>query len=229
MYMKRFVLFAMLFMLGVVSVRAQWSVSPEVGMTAVKAGPMVDWKPSWKIGVGVEYQLNPEFLSIKSGLYYTQRGYKANDFPGYGYGYYWWSTPGPVSNPYEYAYDYSNKLTRNFLQLPVMANFSFKLADDIRLNVGVGPYVAVSVWDKGMFGGWSVYSDESAKYYTHDPCKGLRAFDWGISAAVGLEVKRCFVNFGYDVSLGKEYKGGSIEANYHTLALTAGYKFKLGK
>ena len=33
----------------------------------------------------------------------------------------------------------------------------------------------------------------------------------------------------HDVSLGKEYKGGSIEANYHALALTAGYKFKLGK
>ena len=44
-----------------------------------------------------------------------------------------------------------------------------------------------------------------------------------------MEIKQCFINFGYDVSLGKEHKGGSIEANYHTLALTAGYKFKLGK
>ena len=110
-----------------------------------------------------------------------------------------------------------------------MANLSFKLAEDIRLNVGVGPYIAVSVLDKGMFGGWSVASEESAKFYTYDPCEGLRAFDWGISSTVGVEIKQCFINFGYDVSLGKEYKGGSIEANYHTLALTAGYKFKLGK
>lgn len=70
-YMKRVVLFAMVLMLGVVSVQAQWSVVPEAGMTVMKAGPMVDWKPSWKIGVGVEYQLKPEFLSLKSGLYYT--------------------------------------------------------------------------------------------------------------------------------------------------------------
>ena len=97
------------------------------------------------------------------------------------------------------------------------------------MNVGVGPYIAVSVLDIGMFGGWSVASEESAKFYTHDPCEGLRAFDWGISATVGVEIKQCFINFGYDVSLGKEHKGGSIEANYHTLALTAGYKFKLGK
>ena len=217
--MKRVVVFAMVLMLGVVSVQAQWSVVPEAGMTVMKAGPMVDWKPSWKIGVGVEYQLKPEFLSLKSGLYYTQRGYSNDQFPGYGYGHYWWTVPGPTYDPYGYAYDYSNKVTRNFLQLPIMANLSFKLAEDIRLNVGVGPYIAVSVLDKGMFGGWSVASEESAKFYTHDPCEGLRAFDWGISSTVGVEIKQCFINFGYDVSLGKEYKGGSIEANYHTCLL----------
>ncbi len=139
--MKRVVLFAMVLMLGVISVQAQWSVVPEAGMTVMKAGPMVDWKPSWKIGVGVEYQLKPEFLSLKSGLYYTQRGYSNDKFPGYGYGCYWWAVPGPTYDPYGYAYDYSNKVTRNFLQLPIMANFSFKLAEDIRLNVGVGPYI----------------------------------------------------------------------------------------
>ena len=37
-------------------------------------------------------------------------------------------------------------------------------------------------------------------------CEGLRAFDWGISATVGVEIKQCFINFGYDVSLGKEHK-----------------------
>ena len=42
---------------------------------------MVDWKPSWKIGVGVEYQLKPEFLSLKSGLYYTQRDIVMTNFP----------------------------------------------------------------------------------------------------------------------------------------------------
>ena len=103
--MKRVVVFAMVLMLGVVSVQAQWSVVPEAGMTVMKAGPMVDWKPSWKIGVGVEYQLKPEFLSLKSGLYYTQRGYSNDQFPGYGYGHYWWTVPGPTYDPYGYAYD----------------------------------------------------------------------------------------------------------------------------
>ena len=129
--MKRVVVFAMVLMLGVVSVQAQWSVVPEAGMTVMKAGPMVDWKPSWKIGVGVEYQLKPEFLSLKSGLYYTQRGYSNDQFPGYGYGHYWWTVPGPTYDPYGYAYDYSNKVTRNFLQLPIMANLSFRRQNSI--------------------------------------------------------------------------------------------------
>lgn len=56
--MKKFVLFVML-MMSVVSVSAQrWSLTPEVGMTAVKRGgfsyidePGYTWNARWKIGV----------------------------------------------------------------------------------------------------------------------------------------------------------------------------------
>lgn len=80
--MKKFVLFVML-MMSVVSVSAQrWSLTPEVGMTAVKRGgfsyidePGYTWNARWKIGVGVEYVVKPDRFSLKSGLYYAQRGY----------------------------------------------------------------------------------------------------------------------------------------------------------
>ena len=80
--MKKFVLFVML-MMSVVSVSAQrWSLTPEVGMTAVKRGGFsyIDesgytWNARWKIGVGVEYVVKPDRFSLKSGLYYAQRGY----------------------------------------------------------------------------------------------------------------------------------------------------------
>lgn len=79
--MKKFVLFVML-MMSVVSVSAQrWSLTPEVGMTAVKRGGFsyIDesgytWNARWKIGVGVEYVVKPDRFSLKSGLYYAQRG-----------------------------------------------------------------------------------------------------------------------------------------------------------
>ena len=80
--MKKFVLFVML-MMGVVSVSAQrWSLTPEMGMMAVKRGGNVyineqkpTWNTRWKVGVGVEFAVRPDRFSLKSGLYYTQRGY----------------------------------------------------------------------------------------------------------------------------------------------------------
>ena len=35
--------------------------------------------------------------------------------------------------------------TRYYLQLPVMAHWGFKLCDDVRLKLAVGPYVAVGI------------------------------------------------------------------------------------
>lgn len=72
--MKKFVLFVML-MMSVVSVSAQrWSLTPEVGMTAVKRGgfsyidePGYTWNARWKIGVGVESVVKPDRFSLKSG------------------------------------------------------------------------------------------------------------------------------------------------------------------
>ena len=65
--MKRVVVFAMVLMLGVVSVQAQWSVVPEAGMTVMKAGPMVDWKPRGRSGISVEAGIS--FSEVRSVLY----------------------------------------------------------------------------------------------------------------------------------------------------------------
>ena len=63
--MKRVVVFAMVLMLGVVSVQAQWSVVPEAGMTVMKAGPMVDWK---RIGDIVMTYSPDMYMGIIGGL-----------------------------------------------------------------------------------------------------------------------------------------------------------------
>lgn len=50
-----------------------------------------------------------------------------------------------------------------------------------------------------------------------------------LTPETGLEVHRWVMNVGYDVSLGKEWKGDSAGLNYQTVSLSVGYKFKLGK
>lgn len=235
--MKKFVLFVML-MMSVVSVSAQrWSLTPEVGMTAVKRGgssyidePGYTWNARWKIGVGVEYVVKPDRFSLKSGLYYTQRGY-SDHIVSYGNIY-----PMPEEQSEVVFSEINSKLNRHFWQVPLMANFSFRLTDHVRLNLAAGPYVAWSMGDKNSFGymayektgkeygyGWkgSGFSDDR---WTHD-----NPFDWGLSFQAGLEIGSWMINVGYDASLGKEYEYDSVDLKYHTFSLSVGYKFKLGK
>ena len=65
-----------------ISERTAVVATPEVGMMAVKRGGDVyineqkpTWNTRWKVGVGVEFAVRPDRFSLKSGLYYTQRGY----------------------------------------------------------------------------------------------------------------------------------------------------------
>ena len=221
--MKKFVLFVML-MMSVVSVSAQrWSLTPEVGMTAVKRGgfsyidePGYTWNARWKIGVGVEYVVKPDRFSLKSGLYYTQRGY-SDHIVSYGNIY-----PMPEEQSEVVFSEINSKLNRHFWH--------------VRLNLAAGPYVAWSMGDKNSFGymayektgkeygyGWkgSGFSDDR---WTHD-----NPFDWGLSFQAGLEIGSWMINVGYDASLGKEYEYDSVDLKYHTFSLSVGYKFKLGK
>ena len=149
--MKKFVLFVML-MMSVVSVSAQrWSLTPEVGMTAVKRGgfsyidePGYTWNARWKIGVGVEYVVKPDRFSLKSGLYYAQRGYSRQSTS---FGNIYPTIDDQSESTFSKSY---YKTRRHFLQVPLMANLSFRLADNVRLNLAAGPYIAYSMGDKNI-------------------------------------------------------------------------------
>lgn len=232
-------------MMCVAAISAQkWSLTPEIGMAAIKRGggtPVYQqkWNASWKVGVGVEYAVKPGFFSLKSGLYYTPRGYSYSMLPyqnNYGYG--------------QYGYETSHgKVNRHFLQLPLMANFSFKLADGVRLNLAAGPYIGYSLGEKGEYNSiFSIPGDGVASAFYHYYGGGYggsyggnygsitfkgwshdNPLDWGVSLQVGLEVQQWVINAGYDASLGKEFEGGPVDMKYNTLSLSVGYKFKLGQ
>ena len=265
--MKKMMWFALLWLVGIGTVKAQWSVTPEVGMALTKRNSFQsDWTGRPKIGVGVEYQLPSSSFALKSGLYYMQRGYSVDygsSLSPYGYGYSWGYGPGSEGSSlpgygmidggygsyYNYAYDYGSTLKRHFLQLPVLLDYSFRLADEVRLHIAAGPYIAVSlsVPMVGQADHWDGYTGNYLPYPSHvtggygtggyggtvpynvNPSTGLRAFDWGVSGVLGLEVKQWMFNFAYDLSLGKEYKYHSVDVKYHTVSLSVGYKFKLGK
>lgn len=230
--MKKIVMLVLLMMCSWMA-NAQWSLTPEAGMTAYKRnGFMTDWKPGWKVGVGTEYRFSSEWFSLKSGLYYTQRGYSNES-----------SFPGPEGT--NSIINYSWKETNNYFQLPVMANFSWALAEDVRLNLAVGPYVGWNMggrsstsmsmsgrYGNGYGGGYGYgYGGAYGYSYGYEPLyeNELRAFDWGASVQLGLEVKQWVINVGYEASLGKDNGRNTEKLNYHTISMSMGYKFKLGK
>jgi hypothetical protein len=226
---KEVVFILLMMMMSAGSLKAQWSVTPEVGMAAVKrAGNLNNgWTAGWKLGVGVEYDLNERF-ALKSGMYYMQRGYSYN----------FWS-----SGMYSYGNDYSQpgylhlsgKTNSHFLQVPVMAKYSWMLMEDVKMNIAVGPYIALNIandWEWNTFSNISYGGNDylgGNEYEYKSGSNDMRSFDWGLSGSVGVEVKNWVANCGYDLSLAKEGWWDKVKPNYHTISLSVGYKFQMGK
>ena len=157
-------------------------------------------------------------------------------------------------------------ITQHFLQLPVMADFSWKVSKEVRMHLAVGMYAGVSVkndtnWGSSFTMGYSKEPQALGKYvkstglgysygYGHSgydeaenadhPFRDVNSFDWGLTTSFGIEVNNWVMNLGYDISLGDEggnykidgdnfslYEVRSVGANYNTMSLTVGYKFKL--
>lgn len=190
-------LFFLFFIMNVFVANAQWSVAPEVGLSAFNHNNIGDgWRPAVKIGAAIEYAFKPNY-SIESGLYYTQRGY---------------SMAGKISIPDDWNFNEAPSLVRHLFQLPIRARSSCKVADDTRFFVGAGPYVGIYF-----------ANDWKQTYLLKDAHTG-NTFDWGFTAMAGIEIKHWFYRIGYDISLGNEF-GNGVSAKYHVGTISVGYKF----
>lgn len=176
---------------------AQWSVAPEVGLSAFNHNGIGDgWRPAIKIGAAVECKLKSNF-SVESGLYYTQRGY---------------SMAGLIDIPQNWNFGERPSLVRHLLQLPVYARFSWKIVDGVRFFVGAGMYVG------------AYFANDWKRTELLKNADSGNTFDWGFTAMAGIEVKRCFFRLGYDISLGSEFNDG-VFPKYHIGTISVGYKF----
>lgn len=252
--MKKIVLLMMMVM-SVGIMHAQWSVYPEFGMSTTKRveGGSQKWESSIKAGLGIEFETG-KFLSLKSGLYYAERGYILDPYMNI--------VPNlqtekslqtgePIVEGKDFIQVSGGETKRHFFQIPVLANFFYRINDDIRLNLAVGPYVAYCFHDKSEYnmntflyrdGG---YGGPNASYYwvnegdlgftgyhkgdkhgDYSPFTDINKFDWGATAIFGVEIKNWFMNLSYDLSLGEEYDGDNVAPKYNTLSFSAGYKFK---
>lgn len=210
------------------SAHAQWSVTPEAGLSAHKRANLEDWSARVRAGVSVEYDFSNRF-TLKSGLYYANRGFTYNHMS-------YFSEEGNSENSIPAFLQFKPSL--GYLQLPIMAKFGWNLTDDVRLTTAIGPYLGYRIHSGGdeliymgaysyngyQYGGYLGYG---ITYRSLDNLYMGYKFDWGVNLAVGLEVKNWVMNLTYESALAKESKMDEVKAKYLTFHLTVGYKFML--
>ncbi len=149
-------------------------------------------KIGFNAGVTADYQL-AESLYVLSGLEYTTKGAK-------------FSVSGSTQ-------EYSSTLS--YLQLPIHAGYKMSIADNTRLVLHAGPYLAYALSAKTKAG-----SEKT------DIIDGMNRFDAGLGGGAKVELGKISVGLGVDYGLttvNKDTEGGK-NRNMNA-SLSVGYKF----
>ena len=131
---------------------------------------------------------------------------------------------------YQTASFYQYKTRKGYFQLPIMARYNWKLNDQLRFHLALGPYVAVGISGKEKSIETTIdlqdeYIGSKNEFENNIYDYGYYRFDWGIAAETGIKINRFSAKFSYDMGLGKENKYGEIGCKYHTASFTIGYSF----
>ena len=236
--MKRNVLLLFVLLLITMTVRAQFHITPEVGVSMFKT----DYSTSDNgkaivspcIGIGVDYSFKEDAgWGLSSGLYFYQKR-DAGESSGIWFGengYWpldWKGNIGSKVNVDEITKidGFENDSQRSYLQLPVLVTYTWKLAQNTGLSLGVGPYVALGIAGKHKVKG-QTYDMETGEFsYSekeNSPFEfNYKRFEVGLSTMISLEVNHWVTKVNYETNLNRRdrYKDNLI-------SLGIGYRFSL--
>ncbi len=135
-------------------------------------------------------------LYVQPGLYFTTRGAK--------------------SSYKDYGFEETYKYNMNYLQIPITVAYRFPVSEKVKIDVNVGPYIALGLGGKMKYSesdNWGGEDDWSAYGYEYDDydagnetkmfgSKGLcKRFDAGLRFGAGVHFKRFYLGFSYDLGL----------------------------
>lgn len=222
---NRKISFLLIFLSMVSLSYAQWRVTPEVGVNIVKG----DWGGynsaipttagiGLRIGGGIRYSFNQEDTgwAIQSGLYYAQRK-KSN-------------SSNPISSHSDGQSEIIGFQTSNwrkdYLEMPVMAQYAYKINPDMRLHIAAGPYIAYGIAGKGKLftlseEGEIGYPSYNSSVSNLNPFKinSSKRFDAGANIQTGIEIKNVAILFNYSTNLYKP----ELTPTEHHFSIGIGY------
>lgn len=174
-------------------------------------------KPGFNVGITTGYAFSKAF-SLQSGLSYTTKGVKAKGFTQ-------WI---PVGEEY-----WEHRFTMNYLQIPLMPQYTLHTTDGFNFFFQAGPYIAYGVGGK-VTSKYRFYNlndkpdeKEDTDVFGNDK---LKRFDWGLTGGLGAELNRIFVVFNYELGLADIAGKESILPNnpafkHRNASLSFGYRF----
>ncbi|MDR2474576.1 MAG: PorT family protein [Bacteroidales bacterium] len=185
-------------LLAAATASAQFSFGVKAGLNLSSYSDMegLESKIGYKIGPAAEYSLGDK-LGIQAALLLSSKGAKAKEG--------------------------NAKIDANYLELPITAVYKFSIAPDTKLYVNAGPYFAYGIFGK-IKGSEEVVDGVTVSVEVDTFGEnGLKKFDAGITAGVGMEIMG--INFGlnYDLGLTKVMEEG--DASNRNFWISVGYYF----
>ena len=183
--MKKYALVVLLALISTVTfAQVSWNVKGGLNLSSYmgKNSDNSEIKLGGRVGIGMEYAIN-DMVSFQPSLFYTTKGAKYSGSASY----------------LGINADADLRVTQMYLEMPIDLQLRFKVADDMNLIVGAGPYIAYGVGGKTKLSGniagykgntdWDTFGDD-----------GLRRFDAGANIEFGMEFNPIIV--GVNTQLG---------------------------
>ncbi|MDU1903490.1 MAG: porin family protein [Dysgonomonas sp.] len=227
---KTAVLLSCIFMLFIsLDVSAQipftWGVKSGVSLSNTSTDEY-DMKVGFTGGVFVDYNFSRSVF-LRSGLDFTMKGAKLD---AYG---------EELSSSVPVTYNYVEKIRMNYLQIPLMIGYKYRVADGTNIYIAAGTYFAYGIYGKGKYSISSVNNSGAPVIRTESKHDGfddmeLKKFDFGLSGNIGVIYDRYSINVGYEhglVNLQKDITNRDLMAfrqdRWRNLAATCtvGYRF----
>ena len=181
-------------------------------------------RPGFHVGAVVDCKVAGNFY-LQPGVYFTTRGAKMEE----------------NENEDVYKYSYTEKIDMNYLQIPISASYRFPVGKIVKIDVNVGPYVAIGLGGKLKVEETASYYGQSESYSekhkvfgksTDEEYRGdFKRFDAGLRFGAGVHIRKFNIGLAYDLGLanlaytgddswakGTKFRNGSFQ-------VSVGYNF----
>ena len=146
------------------------------------------------IGAVVNCKVAGNFY-LQPGIYFTTRGAKQEE----------------NSSEDGFNYSFTQKTNMSYLQIPVSASYRFPVGKIVKIDINVGPYVAIGLGGKVKIEATESYEGETETYSekydvfgksTKEETRGdFKRFDAGLRFGAGVHISKFNIGLIYDLGL----------------------------